>query len=133
MDGLTKTKKIMAEVCKSGARIGGGKKSGAEIADAFQRLTDDDIRETLANIPDRITPSRRRAYLLTALYATAEGKAIQATESASEYSFENMVRRFHDNLNNNLNKSRNHASEPSIDEYIAEFQKNLTAEKRDEE
>ena len=89
---------IMADACERDfTRVDGLTKSAREIQTAFTRLSDEDIRQTIARIPSYISSDRRRAYMLTALYATADGKAISnAKTRTSRYSFENMVREFHE-------------------------------------
>ena len=91
-------------------------------------LTDNDIQETISAIPWNIDARRKKKYLLAALYNTGAGKAMTSSggEESSEYSFDNMVRRFHNNLN------RNNTSDSSMDKYIKEFNEQVEARKKNE-
>ena len=90
-------------------------------------LTDNDIQETINAIPWNIDARRKKKYLLAALYNTGAGKAMVGGENngeKSEYSFDNMVRRFHDNLNKSA------ASDSSMDKYIRDFQEEVKAREK---
>ena len=71
---------MMAEACSApSTRINRHQTPAKDLQTAFQRLTDTDVSATLAQVPSKLPASRRRAYILTALYNTASAPAIAST------------------------------------------------------
>ena len=124
------TLEAMAAACAGATTRAGGKIiPPSEIQRAYLSLTDDDIQNTINAIPWNIDARRKKKYLLAALYNTGAGKAMVGGENngeKSEYSFDNMVHRFHNNLN------RNNTSDSSMDKYIKEFNEQVEARKKNE-
>ena len=122
------TLEAMAAACAGAVTRAGGKIiPTADIQRAYMCLTDNDIQETINAIPWNIDARRKKKYLLAALYNTGAGKAMVGGENngeKSEYSFDNMVRRFHDNLNKSA------ASDSSMDKYIRDFQEEVKAREK---